>query len=485
MEFSSEAHPIATENWELPQKVEQSLKHGHDFSWSSRISHFEKIGKEEWVDSVIDACEIVSLSLLSTKKEDPWYQASQELESPHGNSFAIHKNLPLRTLIVELVNRSRTSLQTLRLAMLYVVLVSTIQRGSKDYGSALRCCYVPSSPLKKAQCGRRVLLGALITAAKFLHDQSFSNRAWSRAYGLSTKEILKIECNFLYSLRWSLWIPQRVWNRWVALFSMLSDYTLLHRYTYVPAASWKMWDTVLNCCTASFGDYLTQDRLQKLSDQLQHAYLTLSTPSIRRHISVPLSSPTNEISQDSMLSVNNSSSHSAFSPTELCYSYDSFSSSENIVRKNFNQISESNKPSEVNLHHKFFFNSDHTIGTMNDIVLRNYLKNPLTPKWISKNQHHQNHTRILNRNINPALNAWKSSDEKETYNFWTHPPLQGSKDLTITEQRRLNRTKVAPIGRTSFPTQFADDRAYSTETFPDVSSVNSTSLRSFSSTFGL
>lgn len=74
----------------------------------------------------------------------------------------------------------------------------------------------PFRPLTHAShCARRMLLASLIVSWKFLHDKTYSSRAWSKITGLSSSEISNNEILFLRDLlAWDLYVDKALFWNW-------------------------------------------------------------------------------------------------------------------------------------------------------------------------------------------------------------------------------------------------------------------------------
>lgn len=125
--------------------------------------------------------------------------------------------LPLKTFVQETLRRSRTSYSTLQVALFYLV---SIKHRVPKFDFTME---QPddTAAVRALQCGRRMLLAALILASKYLQDRNYSARAWSKISGLSTKEINVNEMAFLDVIDWRLHVPEAVFRRW-------TDFMLKH-----------------------------------------------------------------------------------------------------------------------------------------------------------------------------------------------------------------------------------------------------------------
>jgi len=104
--------------------------------------------------------------------------------------------LSLHTFISETLRRSRTSFSTLQLALYYLI----------------RSCAAPRP--SNHRCGRRVFLSALMVATKFLQDQTYSTRAWSKISGLGCTEINRNETDLLLRLDYKLALSSDDFTSW-------------------------------------------------------------------------------------------------------------------------------------------------------------------------------------------------------------------------------------------------------------------------------
>ncbi|KAI8854522.1 cyclin-domain-containing protein, partial [Chytridium lagenaria] len=114
--------------------------------------------------------------------------------------------LPLKKFIREILRRSRTSFSTLQLALLYIVRLRSQLTAKASVVTGAR----PHATL----CGRRMLLSALIVAAKYLQDRNYSNKAWAKIAGLPLEEINLNEMEFLRIMDYDLYVSQKTYTSW-------------------------------------------------------------------------------------------------------------------------------------------------------------------------------------------------------------------------------------------------------------------------------
>lgn len=108
----------------------------------------------------------------------------------------------LTGFVTETVSRSRTSLSTLQLALLYCLQSKRDQVAKLNGGTFLR-----SSP-------QQHFLIALISASKYLQDKNFSNKAWSKISSVPVRQINTLERQFLHLRKWTLHVEHDTFQYW-------------------------------------------------------------------------------------------------------------------------------------------------------------------------------------------------------------------------------------------------------------------------------
>jgi len=111
--------------------------------------------------------------------------------------------IKLSTFVQTILTLSKASCSTLQVALYYLVLIQTCI--PKEHSTVEQLCL---------KSGRRMFLAALIIASKYLHDRSFSSRAWSKISGLKICEINVSERAFTAAANWKFHIPEPVFHRW-------------------------------------------------------------------------------------------------------------------------------------------------------------------------------------------------------------------------------------------------------------------------------
>ena len=140
--------------------------------------------------------------------------------------------IPLADFIQVLLMRSHTSLATLQLALHYTVKAWAVSIGRDDIvneviekGMNFNADGLPSSAL----CSRRTFLVCLILANKYLHDKSYSNRAWASITNMPAHQISLIERDMLSLLDFDLYYSKESMHGWQRLFDMSTSKKEAHK----------------------------------------------------------------------------------------------------------------------------------------------------------------------------------------------------------------------------------------------------------------
>lgn len=114
--------------------------------------------------------------------------------------------IPMRQFIQEVLRRSQSSYGTLSLGLYYLGRASRrpLPQHLRDDNGEFPWC----------KCSRRMFLAALILATKFLHDRAYTNRAWAKLAGLTTREVGNCERALLEWLNWELYVSPPVFIKW-------------------------------------------------------------------------------------------------------------------------------------------------------------------------------------------------------------------------------------------------------------------------------
>lgn len=179
-----------------------------------------------------------------------WGRFSRESRqhSSSRNSASPNNTLPLDLFVREILRRSRTNCSTLQAALLYCIRCKRAVEASVDKmadtadalppsraapepepcfpslaasapsaAAALGCLSSSPNgvqPMSPLLCGRRMFLAAIVVASKFLQDQTYSNRTWSKISGLAPREIEQLERIFLHTIQYDLVVDAAQWSRW-------------------------------------------------------------------------------------------------------------------------------------------------------------------------------------------------------------------------------------------------------------------------------
>lgn len=120
--------------------------------------------------------------------------------------------ISLPFFVRETLRRSRTSYNSLQVALYYIVKLRA--KGHLPVGSAGCDKNNASHGFRAMRCGRRMLLTSLILASKYLQDRNFSARAWSKISGLPVDEITGNEMAVLKALDWKLHVTESDFAHW-------------------------------------------------------------------------------------------------------------------------------------------------------------------------------------------------------------------------------------------------------------------------------
>lgn len=112
----------------------------------------------------------------------------------------------LHVFVTELFRRSQVSKAVVQLALVFCLrtqsTLSAANRVNDPFSSAKSCI----GNLITAFCGRRLFLGSLICASKYLQDTNFSNSTWAKIVGLPSADISFTERIFLQLVNYRLFV---------------------------------------------------------------------------------------------------------------------------------------------------------------------------------------------------------------------------------------------------------------------------------------
>ncbi|KAL6599374.1 hypothetical protein U3516DRAFT_912929 [Neocallimastix sp. 'constans'] len=119
---------------------------------------------------------------------------------------------PLNEYIIHVIRQSRISLYTLKCAIIYFVRMSR-QLQDKKWRNKVRLF-----------CGRRMFLGSVIIASKYLYDRTYSNSMWAKILSLDIKEVNNIQMDFLEALNFDLYISEELDTVWSQMLENFISY---------------------------------------------------------------------------------------------------------------------------------------------------------------------------------------------------------------------------------------------------------------------
>lgn len=175
----------------------------------------ETVKQYSYVDSLVDVATMITQTL--------W--PCQESSSPCNT---LHSVRMISYFITETSRKSKTSLSTMQLALLYCIRLKreqdklTRQCASSPSDSTTLGADAATVPVGST-CARRNFLSALILASKYLQDRNFSNKAWSKISSISVSEINLREREFLEITRWNLDVKHDVFSRWSGMMGQCID----------------------------------------------------------------------------------------------------------------------------------------------------------------------------------------------------------------------------------------------------------------------
>jgi len=186
-------------------------------SADSTLAKKAKVDKEMFIGNLVDVTAMI-IEML-------W--PSTDLQK----SKAKERVVPLRSFVSATLKRSRTTFTILKAALLYLfkvknrepsVIAATASTSSLSSTSIVPLDNHFSTANHKmvadiAKCGRRMFLGALIAACKYIQDKNFSNRTWSKIAVLPVSEINLIESTFLRLIDYRLAFSPDMFDRWQTL----------------------------------------------------------------------------------------------------------------------------------------------------------------------------------------------------------------------------------------------------------------------------
>jgi len=112
----------------------------------------------------------------------------------------------LHVFVTELFRRSQVSKSVVQLATVFCLRTQTTLSTANQLADA-RGNFAPcAGSWNTALCGRRLFLGSLICASKYLQDTNFSNSTWAKIVGLPSADISLTERIFLQLVNYRLFV---------------------------------------------------------------------------------------------------------------------------------------------------------------------------------------------------------------------------------------------------------------------------------------
>ncbi|KAH8901633.1 hypothetical protein GQ53DRAFT_740442 [Thozetella sp. PMI_491] len=118
--------------------------------------------------------------------------------------------LPTRLYLETLLQRSRTTYNTLMVTLYYLTLPGSTALESTCEADSSR----HAKMLTPLHCQRRLFLSALMLAWKFTQERCYSSAHWAAMSGLCLKEINMNEATFLSTVHWDLYISGTAFEQW-------------------------------------------------------------------------------------------------------------------------------------------------------------------------------------------------------------------------------------------------------------------------------
>lgn len=112
----------------------------------------------------------------------------------------------LHSFITQLFRRSQASKAVVQLALVFCLRTQSSIKTLVQLPHSKPTSRALSEFLHVAFCGRRLFLGSLICATKYLQDSNFSNSTWAKIVGIPASDISLIERVFLQLVNYRLFV---------------------------------------------------------------------------------------------------------------------------------------------------------------------------------------------------------------------------------------------------------------------------------------
>lgn len=168
----------------------------------------ETVRQYSYVDSLVDVATTITNTLWPCRE----HKSTQKQEDTARS---------VSYFITETSRKSKTSLSTMQLALLYCIRFKRDQemlsRALVDLNLKRASGTEVVSTSVGSTCPRRNFLSALILASKYLQDRNFSNKAWSKISSVTVSEINLREREFLEITKWNLDVKHDVFKDWSSM----------------------------------------------------------------------------------------------------------------------------------------------------------------------------------------------------------------------------------------------------------------------------
>jgi len=148
----------------------------------------------------------------------------------YGSSAIV--SLPIfQSTILDLVSRSRASFSALVLSLKYMANFAVIETSA---ATAATPRALPTVYTTDPRVLYRLYVAALMTATKYLEDNTFTNKAWSEIALVPLHELNHTEMSFLLRLKFEIHVAEGDYSKWLA---SLLDFATSKNSVAVAAAS--------------------------------------------------------------------------------------------------------------------------------------------------------------------------------------------------------------------------------------------------------
>ncbi|KAH3668387.1 hypothetical protein OGAPHI_002141 [Ogataea philodendri] len=130
-----------------------------------------------------------------------------------------HTGASLKSYVSEVLRRSRSNLSVLRVTTYYLLQVNGLRQNNR---------YLHSGT-DSVSCPKRCFLTCLILASKYLQDQNYTLKTWSKITGLGIDELKTNETKMLELLKYKLHINEKEYDRLSKFTNKCEDMLCVNR----------------------------------------------------------------------------------------------------------------------------------------------------------------------------------------------------------------------------------------------------------------